>query len=61
MAQRDIVGSVFRLIFLAEVSSEISSDMAQRDIVGSELRLIFSADVSSEISSKYWPNKSFLY
>ena len=52
MAQRDIVGSVLRLIFSAEVSSEISSDMAQRDIVVSMLRLIFSAEVSSEISSE---------
>ena len=61
MAQRDIVGRVLRLIFSAEVSSEISSDMAQRDIVGSVLRLIFSAEVSSEISSENWPDKSFLY
>ena len=52
MAQRDIVGRVLRLIFSAEVSSEISSDMAQRDIVVSMLRLIFSAEVSSEISSE---------
>ena len=61
MPQRDIVGSVLKLIFSAELSSEISSDMAQRDIFGSVLRLIFSAEVSSEISSENLPDKSFLY
>ena len=53
MAQRDIVGSVLRLLFSAEVSSEISSDMAQREIFGSVLRFhIFGGGLQRDIFIK---------